>query len=85
MFELTELPKEKVRILGKEYEVDKPNVAQVISLQEQLKASESNPSETFKVMCRWISDCGIEIDAVKKLKLNQLTSLVEHLSDSKKN
>ena len=84
MFEISEIQKEKIRILGREFNIDRPSVGQVVEFQKQ-KSNESNPVESFEAMCKWISQLGIDEETLKNLKINQLTQLVEYLIDSKKN
>lgn len=85
MFEILEVPKEKIKIFGKEFEVEKPSVHSVMTLQSKLKDISEDSVETFNVMCGWIGELGVDSEVVKKLKVNQLTMLIEHLTDSKKN
>lgn len=84
MFEISEIQKERIKILGREFTVDRPSVGQVVEFQKQ-KKDDSNPVESFEAMCKWISQLGIDEETLRSLKVNQLTQLVEYLTDSKKN
>lgn len=84
MFEISEIQKEKVKILGREYDVERPSVGHVMTFQKKMKETDDSV-DSFEYMCKWISDLGIDEETLKKLKINQLTQLVEYLSDSKKN
>lgn len=85
MFEILEIPKEKIKVFGKEFDVEKPSVHSVMVLQTKLKDIKEDSVETFNIMCDWIGGLGIDSEVVKQLKVNQLTMLIEHLTDSKKN
>ena len=54
MFELNELPKQKVKIYGKEYDVTKPTVRQLKIVQTKLTGEASSEE-----MIKFISDLGV--------------------------
>lgn len=80
MFELNELPKQKVKIYGKEYDVTKPTVRQLKIVQTKLTGEASSEE-----MIKFISDLGVPLDIVESLPAEHFKLLVEHLVGVGKN
>lgn len=85
MFEIQERKKVKIKIYGKEYEILKPTVGEVRTLQKELRGIKGDEDKTFDYMIEWISKLGLPKEALENLELEQFNDLVTYLSGSKKN
>lgn len=85
MFELNELPKQKVKIYGKEYEITKPTVRQLKTVQKKIEDNKGNLTEGSDEMIKFIAQLGIPEDVVEGLPAEHFNLLVEHLVGAKKN
>ena len=85
MFELENEGKEKIKILGKEYDVEKPTVKQLRDLNKIISAKDADEDIIFDTIVKFLSDLGIESGVCDNLQMKQLRKLVEYLSGGKKN
>lgn len=85
MFEISEQPKEKIKIYGVEYSVSRPSVAQVRLITEFSKGTDSNSVEAVDALIEFVSGLGIPKDVIESLEIKHLTALMEHLVGAKKN
>lgn len=87
MFELNELPKQKIKIYGKEFEITKPTVKQLKTLSQKIdgmKTGEAAAQATDE-MIQFVSQLGIPGDILEELPGEHFNALVEFIVGSKKN
>jgi len=85
MFEITEEPKKKVKIMGKEYELTPPTAAQSLALQVMLDENVGSNSAALKGMMNMFIDAGLPKEVCESIPSRQLGPLTEYLLGSKKN
>ena len=85
MFEITEEPKKKIKIMGKEYDLTPPTAGQSLALQVMLDENEGSTSAALQGMINMFVKCGIPKEVCEDIPSSQLAPLVEYLLGSKKN
>lgn len=85
MFELTEIPKIKVKIYGKEYDLKKPSVRQIQQVTSRLELIKGDGAKTTDEMISFVSGLGIGADILEEMPAEHFNLLVEHVCGVKKN
>ena len=85
MFEITEEPKKKVKIMGKEYDLTPPTAGQSLALQVMLEQDKDSTSTALQGMFNLFIKCGIPKEVCEEIPSSQLAPLIEYLLGSKKN
>lgn len=88
-FEIKQKTKVKVKIYGKEFELSKPTVSQIESLQMYSGMEGSTQSEIFEKICGFLDILGLPKDFTKDMEIDHMMELINYLSGelnfSKKN
>lgn len=85
MFELTELPKQKVRIYGKEFEISKPTVKQIKALTKEFDAKSQDAAKSTDQLIVFLSGLGLPADLMEEMPAEHFNALVEYVIGVKKN
>lgn len=74
-----------VTIFGKDIDLRKPGMQQVLDHEAKIKECGEDPKKIFEVMKSFVVALGIPEDVAKKMTLDQYMRLTEHLNSAKKN
>lgn len=88
-FEIKQKTKVKVKIYGQDFELHKPTVGQVESLQKLNMNESSDQAKVFEKICDFLNVLGLPKEFSQDMEIEHLTQLVNFLSGafefSKKN
>ena len=88
-FEIKQKTKVKVKIYGQDFELAKPTVSQIESLQEYSGMEGTSQAEIFAKICGFLDILGLPKDFSKDMEIDHLMELINFLSGelnfSKKN
>ena len=79
-----ERSKVRVRLYGKEYDLTKPTIGEVDSLQEQIDDAKGDESKQYKLMKVWMGNRGLSEDVINSLEVDHFIELCEFLTGKKK-
>lgn len=85
MIEINEKSKVKVKIYGREYDVEAPTVKQVIEINKAMKGHKDDDIAVTDLMIDFVSKLGIPKEMLESLEIHHFNKLVEGLVGSKKN
>lgn len=79
MLEISEKPRVSVKVFGEVYNLERPNMAMLIDLEEKMESDKNKA----KVMVEFISKLGLPEEVARKLDGDQAQELVKYLSPKK--
>lgn len=85
MFELVELPKQKIKIYGKEFEISKPTVKQIKAITKTFDAKSDDVARSTDQLITFLSGLGLPSDLMEDMPAEHFNALVEYVLGVKKN
>lgn len=82
-FVIEKKPPVKVKIYGREFQVKRPTVGMIESLNKQMKIADTDDGK-FSVMRSFLVQLGLDEGAMGELEIDDYFGLVEFLSNPKK-
>jgi len=80
VFEIKQKTKVKVKIYDSEFELRKPTVGQVESLQKLSGIEKKTEQEQFEAIVSFLEVLGLPSDFSKDMEIDHLIKLINHLS-----